>query len=161
MIRFRLSAFALCAALLGAAGQPAIAADSTPAPAANDPLSGVRAHLAAKRWSAAIEELQQVNATGSADWNNLMGYAMRKRKTPDLEAAERYYAEALRIDPQHRGALEYSGELFLMKNDLATAEQRLAALDKACTFSCEEYRALKKAVAAYKANGNRYMAAID
>jgi len=42
--------------------------------------------------------------------------------------------------------------------DLAKAEQRLAALDKACLFSCDEYRDLKAAVAAFKANGNKYVA---
>jgi len=162
MIRTRSTTSALPALLLSAlmaAAMPAAhAADSAPAPAANDPLAGARSQLAARHWAAAIEELQRVNATGSADWNNLMGYAMRKRKTPDYEAAERYYDQALRIDPQHRGTLEYSGELYLMKGDLPRAEARLATLDKLCTFSCEEYRELKKAVAAYKANGNQYIA---
>ena len=153
-----LPALLLSALLMAAAVPAAHAADSEPAPAANDPLAGARAQLKGQHWSAAIEELQRVNATGSADWNNLMGYAMRKRKNPDFEAAERYYDEALRIDPKHRGTLEYSGELYLMKGDLPRAEARLAALDKLCTFSCEEYRDLKKAIAAYKANGNKYVA---
>ncbi|MED5620870.1 hypothetical protein [Ideonella sp. BN130291] len=157
----RLCALAVYGLLLAAPALPSLAADSTPAPAASDPLAPARAQLAAKHWQAAIEELQRVNATGSADWNNLMGYSMRMRKTPDLDAAERYYAEALRLDPKHRGTLEYSGELALMKGDLPTAEQRLAALDKVCTFSCEEYRDLKKAIAAYKANGNKYVAKAD
>ena len=77
---------------------------------------------------------------------------------PDLAEAERYYDEALRIDPQHRGALEYSGELYLMTGNLPKAEERLATLDKACTFSCEEYRDLKRAVERYKAAGNKYVA---
>ncbi|HET9645639.1 MAG TPA: hypothetical protein VFP68_20310 [Burkholderiaceae bacterium] len=42
-----------------------------------------------------------------------------------------------------------------MKSDLATAESRLASLDKVCTFSCQEYRELKKAVERYKADGNK------
>ena len=78
---------------------------------------------------------------------------------PDYDAAERYYNEALRIDPKHRGALEYSGELYLMKGDLGKAEERLTTLDKVCTFSCAEYRDLKKSVEAYKKNGNKYVAA--
>ena len=87
-----------------------------------------------------------------------MGYSLRKAATPDLNAAERFYNEALRIDPKHRGALEYSGELYLMKGDLAKAEQRLAALDKACFMPCEELDDLKKAVQSFKANGNKYVA---
>jgi len=102
--------------------------------------------------------LKEVNDTGSADWNNLMGYSHRKAKVPDYAAAEGYYNAALRIDPQHRGALEYSGELYLMMGDLPKAEERLAALDKACTFGCGELRDLRAAVASFKANGNRHVA---
>ena len=124
-----------------------------------DKLDGVRAQIAAKNWSGAIDELKRLNDTGDADWNNLMGYSLRKAKTPDYEGAEKFYNEALRIDPKHRGALEYSGELYLIKGDLATAEQRLATLDKVCKLPCDEYTDLKKAVARYKAAGNKYVAA--
>ena len=133
----------------------ALAADTTPPAASNDTLATARAFIAANNWTSAIDELKRVNDTGSADWNNLMGYSHRKAKVPDYAAAERYYDEALRIDPKHRGALEYSGELFLIKGDLAKAEQRLAALDKACRLGCEEYTDLKKAIASFKANGNK------
>lgn len=124
-----------------------------------DKLAAARAQIAENKWAAAIDELKRVNDPASADWNNLMGYSHRKAKTPDYAAAERYYDEALRIDPQHRGALEYSGELYLMTGNLAKAEQRLAALDKACFLPCDEYTQLKKAVASYKANGNRVVSA--
>jgi Flp pilus assembly protein TadD len=133
----------------------AFAADTPPPQPAPDKLSAARAQIAAKNWSAAIEELKRVNATGDADWNNLMGYSLRKGATPDFAGAEKFYNEALRIDPKHRGALEYSGELYLQTGDLARAEQRLAALDKACRFGCEEYSDLKKAIAQYKAGGSK------
>ncbi len=128
-------------------------------PAGADKLSAARALIAENKWSAAIEELKRVGDCGSADWNNLMGYSHRKARTPDYAAAERYYDAALRIDPQHRGALEYSGELYLMTGDLPRAEQRLAALDKACLLPCSEYTDLKKAIAAFKANGQRVVSA--
>lgn len=150
----------LAAGLLALVMMPAWAADTTPSAAttaAPDKLSGARAQIAQKNWAAAITELKAVNDTASADWNNLMGYSLRKARTPDLAAAEKFYNEALRIDPKHRGALEYSGELYLMLGDLARAEQRLAALDKACLFGCEEYTDLKKAVARFKAAGNKYV----
>jgi Flp pilus assembly protein TadD len=152
----------LCAAVaLTLAATVSFAADTGPAvaPAKADPLAAAREQIAARKWVAAIDELKKVNDTASADWNNLMGYSYRKAKTPDYDAAERYYGEALRIDPRHRGALEYSGELYLMKGDLAKAEERLATLDKVCTFSCAEYRDLKKAVESYKKAGNKYVAA--
>jgi Flp pilus assembly protein TadD len=146
--------FAATALVLAIA--PAFGADYAPAtPAANDKLSAARAQIADNKWVAAIDELKRVNDTGSADWNNLMGYSHRKAKTPDYAAAERYYDEALRINPQHRGALEYSGELYLITGDLSKAEQRLAALDKACFLPCQEYTDLKKAVERYKTNGNK------
>ena len=157
MPRFQ-SAFA--AALLAVAMSAAWAADTAPPPAAKaDKLAAARAQIAQKNWAGALTELKNVNATGDADWNNLMGYTMRKSATPDYAAAEKFYNEALRLVPQHRGALEYSGELYLMTNELPKAEARLAALDKACTLPCEEHTALKKAVERYKANGNKYVAA--
>ena len=134
----------------------ACAADS--APDKPDALTAVRTQIAAKKWDGAIAELKRVNDTGNADWNNLMGYSLRKATTPDYAGAEKYYDAALRIDPKHRAALEYSGELYLMTGNLPKAEQRLATLDKACTFSCEEYTDLKKAVERYKVNGNKYVA---
>ncbi|HEX6017726.1 MAG TPA: tetratricopeptide repeat protein [Burkholderiaceae bacterium] len=145
------------AALALALQQGSFAADDS-SPAAPSQLSQARSLIKDKKWSEAIAELKRVNDTASADWNNLMGYSQRKAKTPDFDAAERYYNEALRIDPKHRGALEYSGELYLMKGDLATAEKRLAVLDKACTFGCDEYTDLKKAIERYKASGNKYVA---
>jgi tetratricopeptide (TPR) repeat protein len=138
---------------------PVFAADSAPSSVKPDRLGPARALIADKKWAAALDELKNVNDTGSADWNNLMGFSLRKAARPDLNAAERHYNEALRIEPKHRGALEYSGELYLMKGDLAKAEQRLAALDKACFLPCEEFADLKKAAQAFKANGNKYVAA--
>ncbi len=134
------------------------AADTAPAPKA-DTLSAARAQIEQKKWAAAVDELKKVNDTGSADWNNLMGYSLRKSATPDYAGAEKYYDAALRIDPKHKGALEYSGELYLITGNLPKAEQRLATLDKVCTLPCEEYTDLKKSVARYKANGNKYVAA--
>ena len=142
-----------------AAPHAVLAADTPPTTAAApDKLAEARAMIKAKKWSEAVAELQRVNDPASADWNNLMGYSVRRGSSPDLDASERFYNEALRINPNHRGALEYSGQLYLMKNDLTSAEKRLAVLDKACTFGCEEYTDLKKAIERYKAAGNKYVA---
>jgi Flp pilus assembly protein TadD len=134
------------------------AADTAPAPVA-DKLAPARAQIAAQQWALAIDELKRVNDVRNPDWNNLMGYSLRKGKTPDLAGAERFYNEALRLNPSHRGALEYSGELYLMKGDLATAEKRLAALEKACAKACDEHGELQRAIERFKANGNKYVAA--
>jgi predicted Zn-dependent protease len=129
----------------------AIAADTTPSESAPSWQADAQKEIKANKYDAAIKTLLAANQPNSADWNNLLGYAQRKKTPPDLAAAERYYQAALKIDPKHRGALEYYGELFLMKNDLAGAEQMLARLNKACFFSCEEYRELKDEITKYKA----------
>jgi tetratricopeptide (TPR) repeat protein len=143
-------------------GATARAADTTPEPpppppaarpaaAPVAPLAAAQAHLKAQRWAAAIDELKRVNASGNADWNNLMGYALRKQATPDLAGAQRHYDAALRLNPNHQGALEYAGELALMKKDLPAAEAYLARLQKLCKSPCEPLDDLAAAVARYKA----------
>lgn len=148
---------AAAAALLCLAAQ---AADTAPPHTAATPdrLGEARALIQQNKWVAAIEALKKADDRGSADWNNLMGYSHRKAKVPDYAAAEHYYDEALRLDPKHKGALEYSGELYLMLDRLPLAEARLTALDKLCLLPCAEYTELKTAITAYKANGNRYAA---
>ena len=127
------------------------AADTGPSESAPSWQAEAQKEIKANQYNAAIKTLLAANQPNSADWNNLLGYAQRKKSPPDLAAAERYYQAALKIDPKHRGALEYYGELFLMKNDLAGAEQMLARLNKACFLPCEEYRELKDEIAQYKA----------
>ena len=87
--------------------QGAFAAD-TPEPAAPDKLTQARGLIKNKKWVEAIDELKRVNDPASADWNNLMGYSLRKAGAANAAESERYYNEALRIDPKHKGALEYS-----------------------------------------------------
>lgn len=144
--------FALALSVAHAAPEPA------PATGEPDKLAPVRAQIAARNWGGAIDQLKRINDTGSAEWNNLMGYSLRKSRTPDLAGSEKFYNDALRIDPKHLGTLEYSGELYLMKGELPKAEQRLAALDAACNKACTEYADLKRAIERYKAAGQKYVA---
>jgi tetratricopeptide (TPR) repeat protein len=163
----RPSTFAhLTALFVAVASASAIASDTAPPPPppspspsppavtrVADPLAAARMAIQAQRWPAAITELRKLNATDNADWHNLMGYSLRKQAQPDLAGAQRHYDEALRINPSHQGALEYSGELALMKGDLRTAEARLATLDKLCKSPCEALDDLKQSIARYKASG--------
>lgn len=153
---FRPLLLSLCLGLTAAAALAADTPEPAPRPApAVDPLDAARGHIAAQRWAAAIDALKRATASGDADWNNLMGYALRKQTPPDLDGAQRHYDAALKINPRHQGALEYSGELALMKGDLPTAEIRLAALSRLCSSPCEALDDLKKAVANYKAKGGK------
>ncbi len=128
------------------------AADTTPSSSGPSWQGEAQKEIKEKNYDGAIKTLLATNEPNSADWNNLLGYAQRKKSPPNLNAAEFYYQAALKIDPKHKGALEYYGELLLMKNNLPGAEQMLDRLDKVCFFSCEEYRDLKEAIAKYKTN---------
>ena len=44
-----------------------------------------------------------------------------------------------------------------MTGNLPKAEERLTTLDKVCFLPCEAHSELKKAVARYKAAGNKYV----
>jgi Flp pilus assembly protein TadD len=145
--------FVVLAAFLLAlsAAHPSHAAMSDPEPGEPAWLTQARESLRAQRFEEAAQGLQAANAVDVAEWHNLLGYALRKKSPPDLVAAEVHYKRALEIDPKHRHAMEYYGELFLMKGDLAGAEAMLKRLDKACFFGCEEYRDLKKAIEHFKA----------
>ena len=152
---------ALTAAALAATAlfsQVALAADTMAPTAAADPLATARALIESRQWAPAVAELRRVDARDNADWNNLMGYTLRKSANPDLAASERHYDAALRIDPHHRNALEYSGELYLMKGDLAKAQARLATLASECKAGCAQHSELKAAITRYQENGNKYVA---
>jgi len=82
---------------------------------------------------------------------NLMGFCDRKLGNTD-ESLE-YYNKALAIRPNHVGANEYLGELYLELKDLPKAEERLKVLAKACN-GCEEQQELKEKIDKYKAANN-------
>ncbi|MEI8265861.1 MAG: tetratricopeptide repeat protein [Betaproteobacteria bacterium] len=145
----------MLAAGLMLAGVSGHAAMSDPSPTETPWLASARADLKAERFEQAVGTLRAANAADSAEWHNLLGYALRKKTPPDLTAAETHYKRALEIDPRHRHAMEYYGELFLMKGDLAGAEAMLARLNKACFLGCEELRDLKAAIARYKSQAGK------
>jgi hypothetical protein len=105
-----------------------------------------------KDWKGAADYMKSEVARnpGSADYNNLYAYAIRKGPNPDMDLVFKHYNEALRIDPKHRGAHEYIGEAYLMVKDVAKAKEHLATLDRLCNFGCEEFTDLKKAIAEYE-----------
>ena len=140
----------LIAIIFVASASFSYAADTTPSSSGPAWQGEAQKEIKEKNYDGAIKTLLAANEPNSADWNNLLGYAQRKKSPPNLNAAEFYYQAALKIDPKHKGVLEYYGELLLMKNDLPGAEQMLARLDKVCFFSCEEYRDLKEAIAKNK-----------
>jgi tetratricopeptide (TPR) repeat protein len=103
-------------------------------------------------WAKAIGHFTKATAANptDADAENMLGYSYRK--SGDYDQALMHYTRALEINPKHKGAHEYIGEAYLELGDLAKAEEYLKRLDGICTFGCSEYKALKKAVRAYKKN---------
>src|SRR5262249_28063181 len=85
-----------------------------------------------EKYDEAIPLLQKVVADNARDvdaWNYL-GFASRKLGRKD--EALGYYQKALALNPNHKGANEYLGELYLQMNDLAKAEGQLAKLKVIC-----------------------------
>ena len=84
----------------------------------------------------------------NADAWNLTGFA--SRKLGDYAASEVAYDKALAIDPKHKGALEYKGELYLTLGNLEGAENMFDQLNKVCFLSCKEKKQLATAIRTYK-----------
>jgi len=120
-------------------------------PAVNSDYQAGKEAVEAEDYQRAIDHMTKVVATvpDNADALNYLGYSHRKLGRFDESLV--WYQKALAADPNHRGANEYLGELYLQMGDLAKAEERLNKLDDQCFFGCEEYDDLKQEIAEYKA----------
>jgi Flp pilus assembly protein TadD len=148
----RFAAWAAGLFALALLSSPAAFAEATvTAPALNSADFDIGADAVKnKNWDQAVYHLGIVAKAEptNADAQNLLGYAYRNQRKFDL--AFKHYGEALRLNPQHRGAHEYMGEAYVLVGDKAKAQQHLAALDRICGKGCEEYQDLAKAIAQAK-----------
>ncbi len=148
----RILSLLLCAtATLHAPGVPAMYPESTePVATKADPdYAAGKAAVAAKDWPRAIAALNAAakRDNNNADTHNLLGYA--QRNSGNFELALKHYGRALALDPKHLGAHEYLGELYLLQNNLAKAEEQRAALARLCTKPCEELTELSEKIDDY------------
>jgi tetratricopeptide (TPR) repeat protein len=132
------------------AGEAAIAAGpqasvSVTLPGAfTNTTNGDRAYLAAvslineHRYADAIASLQAARMSFGAHPDILTYLGFANRKLGRFDVAEGYYQAALAIYSNHRGALEYYGELKVERGDVAGAKANLAKLDRVCTFGCSQ-----------------------
>lgn len=136
--------FALGAAVL--LSTAAFAVDNVISKDAPD-LTAPRAKIKAMDFKGAIADLTPLLATHQhADVYNLMGFSLRK--SGDLKQAATFYSKALDFNPEHKGALEYQGEMFVEMGQVDKAKVNLAKLVTLCPAGCEEREDLEKAIAA-------------
>ena len=81
-----------------------------------------------------------------ADVYNLLGFSYRKHSEPDLDKALESYKIALETNPEHLGAHEYLGELYITLGNMNKANEMLNNLEKIAGTSSMEYIKLKKAI---------------
>ena len=79
-----------------------------------------------------------------------MGYTLRK--TGDFKTSLTYYTKAIEMQPEHKAAREYLGELYVETGNMEKAKEQLAVLAKLCPGGCEEREDLQKAINAKSAS---------
>lgn len=140
------------------AGGPALAAGGTSDAFQPKPATGWSAEydtavkaINAGRYQDAVTLLENVvtQQPKNADALNYLGFA--HRKLGNKEKSLGYYQAALQNNPNHRGAREYLGELYIQMGDLPKAEEQLATLGRLCPSGCPERAELTSALA--KARG--------
>ena len=149
---------AVAAALIAlAAAAPqgfAMGSDPTPPkPAVNtkkDFEDGQRA-IQAAQYDKGIELMKKVVAAEpkNADAYNYLGFAYRKKG--DMRSAAASYETTLKINANHKGALEYQGEMFLKLGRLDDAFKNRVKLRELCPKGCAELSELDRAIADFHA----------
>lgn len=125
--------------------QPALAMDRTLTTGGPD-LTKARALIKAEDWAAALKELKRLETHGpNADVLNLLAFS--QRKSGDFETSYKNYQRALKLDPDHKSAREYLGELFVQTGRLEEARAQLKVLERLCPDGCEEREELAEAIA--------------
>lgn len=131
--------------------RPAAAVDvhADPGPPSAD-LAPIRAMIKSKEFSQAIEALHILERTNqTADLYNLLGFSWRN--VGEYARSAESYRMALALNPEHRSALEYQGELFIRLGQIDRAKDNLRKLVELCPQGCEEREDLESALAEVKA----------
>lgn len=133
-----------------AAGSPSTSrppARPQPQPSSYD--LGVKA-VEASDYARALTLLQKVVQADprNADAWNYIGFSHRNLKQFAQSLAA--YQKALAIAPNHLGANEYLGELYVQTGQPEKAQEILKRLSALCPAGCKEFDDLKKAIAARK-----------
>jgi tetratricopeptide (TPR) repeat protein len=95
----------------------------------------------AGRYTEALAVLDLMKDPNTAVALNYRGYTTRRMGRVDEGIG--YYLRSVKLDPKYAQVREYLGEAYVIKGDIAQAEQQLAAIKKICGgTTCEEYQNL-------------------
>ena len=109
----------------------------------NSEISRAAKLIKKEKYEKAIKQLKRAIARDKTDadaWNLLVFAA---RKSGDFETAEEAYQQALTLKPNHKGALEYQGQLFISQGKLDAARENLQKLQSLCPAGCDELSTLQ------------------
>lgn len=106
----------------------------------------VRKLIREQSYTAALDSLDRIrnDFPEEAEIFSLTGFALRKLGR--LDEAFTFYKRALTLDPDHKGANEYLGELYVQIGRVDLAEERLRTLRTLCPSGCEEADDLAAAI---------------
>ena len=112
-------------------------------------------HIYNKKYEKSLKLLKKLTkredlGTRRADIYNLLGFSYRKLENPELDKSFAAYMMALEIDPEHAGAHEYLGELYLMRDQKNQAMRMLSKLENLVGKNAAEYKDLLKAIENYQ-----------
>ncbi|HYM73777.1 MAG TPA: tetratricopeptide repeat protein [Stellaceae bacterium] len=99
----------------------------------------------AERYDEAIEVLDLMKNPNTAQALNYRGYATRHLGR--LDEGIGYYLASVTLDPKYAQVREYLGEAYVIKGDMAKAQEQLQVIQAICGTECEEYEDLAKAIA--------------
>jgi len=112
-------------------------------------------HIYNKKYDKSLKLLKKLTkredlGSRRADIYNLLGFSYRKLENPELDKSFAAYMMALEIDPEHAGAHEYLGELYLMRDQKNQAMRMLSKLENLVGKNAEEYKDLLQAIENYQ-----------
>ena len=112
-------------------------------------------HIYNKKYDKSLKLLKKLTkredlGTRRADIYNLLGFSYRKLENPELDKSFAAYMMALEIDPEHAGAHEYLGELYLMRDQKNQALKMLSKLENLVGKNADEYKDLLQAIENYQ-----------
>ena len=148
--------FLLVSFNVSGAGTESSNSDSTTTPdQINSLYELAEKHIYNKKYDKSLKLLKKLTkredlGTRRADIYNLLGFSYRKLENPELDKSFAAYMMALEIDPEHAGAHEYLGELYLMRDQKNQAMRMLSKLENLVGKNAEEYIDLLQAIENYQ-----------